>query len=417
MFVWCFILLIFLLNIATIIRTYGDYVNYQMNMNVYEYEQVDIEQLCRLSKCNYVVQESSSPNVLDVFQYEDEAGILYRDYKSFNKDEDINIKHLLGYFYYIENLGLSIKLEDTENFFVLDIFAITDKLIYPYIIAFLCTYLSVIWFLFISFRREEKEHIMSTIGTEAVLTNKTTLHLAENVHHELNTPLEVVDNKVRKINKAIDNFVMSIYEEQNLNTIGTKIGAFIKELLLLNKDFEFIYTSIEQVHSVLDKMRGYKHLKYSNGNKTIYDIIYGAVKSSSISNGNFDFEIDSELYNYKINSTILQNVAVLGVIINHIKNSLEAKATKVLFKKDKFKDGKLLISIIDNGNGIPENVRKNIFKANYSSKQSNNSVRGNGMFINKYLMKEGGGDIRVIDTSECGTIIEISIPAKNPKLL
>ena len=60
-------------------------------------------------------------------------------------------------------------------------------------------------------------------------------------------------------------------------------------------DFEFIKTSSEQIYNILEKMKGFKHMRYSNGNKTIHDVFEGAFKIISISNTNYEHQIDDKL--------------------------------------------------------------------------------------------------------------------------
>ena len=67
--------------------------------------------------------------------------------------------------------------------------------------------------------------------------------------------------------------------------------------------------------------------------------------------------------------------------------------------------------IIDNGSGIPSSAEKKIFDPNFSTKSQDNSIRGNGMYLNRQIIRQGGGDTKVIETSKAGTTIELVIPA------
>ena len=158
-------------------------------------------------------------------------------------------------------------------------------------------------------------------------------------------------------------------------------------------------------------MKGFKHLRYSNGNKTLADIIDGGFKIINISNTNFDYEVDEKLMGYSLSST-LKNADLLSILLNHFKNSLEANASKIYVLFSSYKDGKINIRIIDNGLGIPEEARSKIFKANFSTKIGDSGVRGNGMYLNKHIMNTTGGDIKLIETSRKGTTIELSFQAK-----
>ena len=67
---------------------------------------------------------------------------------------------------------------------------------------FLLITLSILFLFFIllynTYKRERKEAILQQIGSEAILSNKSMVMITENVHHELNTPIEIIDNKIQK---------------------------------------------------------------------------------------------------------------------------------------------------------------------------------------------------------------------------
>lgn len=191
-----------------------------------------------------------------------------------------------------------------------------------------------------------------------------------------------------------------------------------QRMIRLNKDFEFVETSLEQVFGVLERMRGFKHLKYSNGDKNLYDIIEGACQVISIRDNSFKFDIDNALKDYKLthkSQKDLKNVDLLNIIINHLKNSLEAKSSyiRILLEQNEEKNQnvqKIGVLIIDNGNGIPQNFIPEVFKPNFSTKSSVETVRGNGMYLNKYILNSAGGDVSIIDSDSNGTAIKIVIP-------
>ena len=69
--------------------------------------------------------------------------------------------------------------------------------------------------------------------------------------------------------------------------------------------------------------------------------------------------------------------------------------------------GRAVISFEDNGSGIPENLRKQIFSPNFSTK---NSGMGLGLAISKRIVELFGGviDFQSIDTK--GTTFVVQLP-------
>jgi len=187
----------------------------------------------------------------------------------------------------------------------------------------------------------------------------------------------------------------------------------VDKLIEVQKEFKYIDASIEQIGNIFQKMKGFKSIKYSNGNKTIFDIIETAFQIMTISHKNFKWEIDEEFKKYRLcHKKCLNNGDLLNILINHIKNSLEANATKVSAHFIRYTDGFIYFFIKDNGSGIPKQFLNSVFSPNVSSKGGVLDVRGNGMFINREIIKNSGGDVRIVETSNKGTIFEIKLRAQ-----
>ena len=73
----------------------------------------------------------------------------------------------------------------------------------------------------------------------------------------------------------------------------------------------------------------------------------------------------------------------------------------------------LTLTISDNGNGIPDELKPHIFDSGRSSKQkigSNEVIRGYGMFNNKVLITKIKGSIIIDRRYKKGTMFLITIP-------
>ena len=76
------------------------------------------------------------------------------------------------------------------------------------------------------------------------------------------------------------------------------------------------------------------------------------------------------------------------------------------------------LSVIDQGPGIREEEREQIFLPFYRSAKNTNDVKGTGigLAIVKLLMKRMGGDVRVLDSSDPGTCFQLSLAVYQPAL-
>ncbi|MBQ2422290.1 MAG: HAMP domain-containing histidine kinase, partial [Flavobacteriales bacterium] len=70
-------------------------------------------------------------------------------------------------------------------------------------------------------------------------------------------------------------------------------------------------------------------------------------------------------------------------------------------------DTHAVVSIKDNGSGIPDDVLKNIFSPNFTTK---NSGRGMGLSITEKIVKNAGGDIICRSQVGKGTEFVIKLP-------
>jgi len=91
------------------------------------------------------------------------------------------------------------------------------------------------------------------------------------------------------------------------------------------------------------------------------------------------------------------------ILLNFIKNSIEAKAKRIdlIFE---IKEKEIFIKIIDNGIGVDDKLKKNIFKPYISSKTKG---MGLGLYINKKLINSLNGDIKLISSKKGHTEFQI----------
>jgi len=395
--------IIAMLSFGLVFNNHVDYIDNQLHNNIIEYDEIDREQLCNISQCTKVIDVKNKK-----FYVPNDKGHLKKVKEGTFKFSSINDK------LYISNkYDLAIYNKNSSSFYLLNTKKMTGE--YVTLMIFFIPLSLIIYLipLISSIKEEKEEALLMSAGSEALLANKSMINITENIHHELNTPLEVIDNKIEKIHAELSAFLLEEYEmTEHIKNIPQDRVQRNRRLVKLNEDFEFIKTSSEQIYAVLEKMKGFKHLRYSNGNKSLKNIVDGGFKIINISNTNFEYKVDNNLSKYKIGSDKLKNADFLSIILNHIKNSLEANASKIFILFGKFEDNNIYMRIIDNGNGIPEKAQKNIFAANFSTKSSDSGIRGNGMYLNKQILVNAGGDIRLISSSNKGTTLELKIPAQ-----
>ncbi|MBQ1276339.1 MAG: HAMP domain-containing histidine kinase, partial [Flavobacteriales bacterium] len=106
----------------------------------------------------------------------------------------------------------------------------------------------------------------------------------------------------------------------------------------------------------------------------------------------------------------IEATSIVQILSNMIKNAIEATRGDIPLTIDIslfIEDTHAVISIKDNGSGIPDDVLKNIFSPNFTTK---NSGRGMGLSITEKIVKNAGGDIICNSQVGKGTEFVIKLP-------
>jgi len=126
-------------------------------------------------------------------------------------------------------------------------------------------------------------------------------------------------------------------------------------------------------------------------------------------------------YSIKINMDIEDDFLIEAienefkhVIINLINNAKDIfkhkkQSPNTINIQTKIEDNKKKIFILDNAGGIPENIIKNIFEANFTTKEKENGT-GIGLYMSKMIVEKYNGTISVLNDKkvETGALFIIS---------
>ena len=260
-------------------------------------------------------------------------------------------------------------------------------------------------------------HVSKT-GKESYLSNKNMTLLTENIHHEVKTPLVIIQSKLESLQDIYIKFKSGSDNlnrreiDRHINTCNISQNVSQNESNNFVEDtFSMIFMHISAIYNVLDRMQNFKQIKHSNGNKNLYDVVTSAFITLKLySKQQFSYVVDPCLKKYHIIN--LKNEDILNIFINHIKNSLEANSTRLVITANDFKNGRIKMYMSDNGNGIPSSAIPSIFSANFSTKLADGEMRGIGLWLSKMVLTHNGGDVHVEETSSDGTTFCFEIPTE-----
>jgi signal transduction histidine kinase len=95
------------------------------------------------------------------------------------------------------------------------------------------------------------------------------------------------------------------------------------------------------------------------------------------------------------------------VLFNLVRNAYEAGAGRVTISAER-QEGAAMIEVSDNGPGVPERLRRNLFEPFAESGRADGT--GLGLSIARDLMQGHGGDIALASTGAEGTIFRLTLP-------
>lgn len=331
-----------------------------------------------------------------------------------NKDTTLNNSL---FYITIENIALTLNTDTMVQIY--DRYIVFEIPKHMHIILFLCIiFISMIFLVYnkiseIKSNKEKKtNNILNLQNAESKLAGKNLSLLAENIHHELKTPMLVIVNKLEFIRDEsyVLLEVLKTCEKCNLGVYKDGNDSIVK----IQKAIDLIETHIDIIYNLLDRMKNFKNIKRSTENKSIYEVINVAFQTLELfSKNKFKYTIDPRLRQYKAYGNIT-NEDILNIFINHIKNSLEANSNKLEVLLIKYHKNMIFLQLLDNGSGIPESAISSIYLANFSTKEINKidaETRGIGLYLSRTTLLNNGGDDFLIETSDQGTSFGINIPS------
>ncbi len=273
--------------------------------------------------------------------------------------------------------------------------------------------------------QETLENLKSTQGHLIEAEKMASLgHLTAGIAHEINNPINYVSSNVEPLRQDLDD-ILTILNDYKGYAEGSDIDE-LKALLKKEVDMDVEY-SIKEMKDLL------------NG------IEEGARRTSEIVTGlkNFSRTDDDEAQSADINNGLRSTVAILKselkdietvlelgsiphikcylgklnqVFMNLIDNAIDAikmrytDATQgVLTIKSEVVDNNVIIKISDNGCGMPEDVKRNIFDPFYTTKDVGKGT-GLGLSITYGIMEKHNGTISVESEENVGTTFTIELP-------
>jgi len=211
---------------------------------------------------------------------------------------------------------------------------------------------------------------------------------ASKIIHDIKTPLTVISLTAELITKLYpesDEFSKSIVAQTKA------IDSMVREIL------DFAKGNITPIHP--------QKVNIENFLQDIKDTFGQALSGRDI-----DFIIDNRV----TEDVFIDDSKIRRVLINMLKNSSEAMTTKGYIRIDSLiEDDELLLIVSDNGPGISEHIKANLFSPFQTEGKAHGT--GLGLAISQKLVHEHKGTIEYKPNEPQGTIFIIRLSQKNIK--
>jgi two-component system NtrC family sensor kinase len=109
----------------------------------------------------------------------------------------------------------------------------------------------------------------------------------------------------------------------------------------------------------------------------------------------------------------LLNQAIMNLVANAIDAIDSARPQGHVVIRGGARDGQYVLSIHDDGAGIPENLRERVFDPFFTTKEVGKGT-GLGLSITYSIIKKHGGHLELAPAPQGGTIVEVSLPLNGP---
>jgi len=212
--------------------------------------------------------------------------------------------------------------------------------------------------------------------------------MARQVAHEIKNPLTPMKLNLQYLQMAIDN-----------NSPGVKkISSYVANILL---------EQIEHLSKIASDFAQFANL--GNTKNQLFDINRTLINVASLYSANEKLEIDTNLYHNEI-IVEADKTQINRLFTNLLQNAVQSvpESRKAIIEiKSQLTEKNVLVSVKDNGNGIPAEMYSKIFIPNFTTKTSGTGL---GLAMCKGIIEKLNGKIWFETDGKSWTIFFVELP-------
>ena len=238
--------------------------------------------------------------------------------------------------------------------------------------------------------------------------------LASGIAHEINSPSQFANDNILFLKDAVDGFISKLR--------GEATAPDLKELQFLAENapeaVEQAKEGISRITTIVKSMKNFAYRDASSEKKP--NDLNQAIRSTSVvATNEWKYHAEMELNLDETLPMVPCNIGEINqVVLNLIVNGAHAirdrfedgqKGTLIVMTRHYPEKNRVIISITDNGGGIPQDVQARIFEPFFTTKEVGVGT-GQGLAIaHNVIVKSHGGQIWFESKPGEGTIFYISL--------
>ncbi len=216
--------------------------------------------------------------------------------------------------------------------------------------------------------------------------------LVQILRHEIMNSIGPISSTIDTLNEIITN--PSTNKTRELKDLNNEM------LLDISSGLRIIKERNIGIQEFIDKFRSLSRIPKPNLKKVNMKDLFSNIElfwNEKLKERNIKFKSNIE---GQIQDTHIDKNQIEQVIINLIKNSIEAECTEISITASENNFGKIIIELTDNGIGISEELIEEIFLPFFTTKEQGSGI---GLSLAQQIMRLHGGSISVQSIPKTGT--------------
>jgi PAS domain S-box-containing protein len=245
--------------------------------------------------------------------------------------------------------------------------------------------------------------------------------LAAGVAHEINTPIQYLNDSVYFIREAM----------QDLLAHNARLAAMLPQppeedddIEDLKKDLppalDRVVDGLGRIAEIVRSMKEFSHVDQREMSRV--DLNRAINSTLIIARSEYKYVADVETDFQELPQVLCHGGQINQVVLNLVVNAAHAVADKVKGTPEKglitvrtyTEDGFAVVSIGDTGGGIPEAIQKRIFEPFFTTKEVGKGT-GQGLSIAHNVIKAHGGKLDFVTELGKGTTFIVRLPLSDPE--